>query len=133
MKEILLFATTWMNLESIMLTYKNLYNEITLAISPILFLYTFPIQVSLYIQLLRFQPLYICLQNWLFLDCPFYFFNNYIFSRVFPYVQLKLYHVGKFFFEVLALNIALDFLKELFPVIILLKHVFIISLLKANN
>ena len=33
MKETLQFATTWMNLEESKLTYKNLYSEITLAIS----------------------------------------------------------------------------------------------------
>ena len=90
-----------------------------------------PIQVSLYIQWLRFN-LSMSASNIDFFWIVLFVFSVTVYFLVFPYVQLKLYHSGKFFFEVLFNISALDFLKQLFPDI-LMKYVFIVSLQKDGN
>ena len=89
------------------------------------------IQVSLYIQWLRFN-LCVSASNIDFFWIALFAFSVTVHLLVFPYVQLKLYHIGKIFFEVLFYISAPDFLKQLFP-IILMKHVLMISLQKDSN
>ena len=82
-----------------------------------------PIQESVYIQWLRVN-LCMSASNIDFFWIALFAFSVTVHLLVFPYVQLKLYHIRKIFFEVSFHITSLDFLKQLFP-IILMKHVFI--------